>query len=122
MVGFLIGAVVTAIALLIISKVRPIGVEIDSPIKALIGGAVIGALSNLWDFLPSGLRSLAAVLSLGLVPLFVSIIIFGLAAWAVEGFRLRHGIWSAVLGAFSLAIVNSVLTLILRQFGLVSAD
>jgi putative membrane protein len=27
----------------------------------------------------------------------------------VEGFRLRFGIWSAVLGAFTLTIINNLL-------------
>ncbi len=35
--------------------------------------------------------------------------IFGLAAWLVEGFRLRWGIWSALLGALALGFINSLL-------------
>jgi putative membrane protein len=48
MLGFLITIVVTAISLLIISKL-PFGVEIESPIKALIAGAIIGAFDGLYN-------------------------------------------------------------------------
>ncbi|HEY9737014.1 MAG TPA: phage holin family protein [Trichocoleus sp.] len=117
MVTFLISIIVLAIGLLIISKIPPIGVEIDSPVKALLGGAIIGAFSGFWGLFPGWFRAANAVLSLGLIPLLGSIIVFGLAAWLVEGFRLRYGIWSAVLGAIALAIVNSILVSILRVTG-----
>jgi putative membrane protein len=118
MVYFLISVVVLAIGLLIISKIPPVGVEIDSPIKALLGGAIIGAFDGIWGFLPQALRTGTWVLSLGLIPLLGSIIVFGLAAWLIEGFRLRWGIWSAIMGAIALAIVSSLLKVILRTFGL----
>ncbi|UBF30027.1 phage holin family protein (plasmid) [Kovacikia minuta CCNUW1] len=120
MIGFLIAVVVTALSLLIISKL-PIGVEIDSPLIALVGGAIIGAFSGLYNLFPTWLRAIPAILSLGLIPLIGSIIVFGLAAWLVEGFRLRWGIGSAILGAIALAIVNFILFFILRQVGLVAA-
>lgn len=113
MVGFLISVVVLAISLLIISKIPPVGVEIDNPIKALIAGAIIGAFNGIWSLFPNALRMGAAIVSLGLIPLLGSIIVFGLAAWLVEGFRLRWGIWSAIMGAIFLAIVSSILNYIL---------
>lgn len=118
MVAFLITVVVMAVGLLIISKL-PLGVEIDSPVQALLGGAIIGAFSGVWNLFPAGLRTATAWLSLGIVPLIGSIIVFGLAAWLIEGFRLRWGIGSAILGAIALSIVYSILTFILRQVGLV---
>ncbi len=30
-------------------------------------------------------------------------------AWLVDGFRLRWGIWSALLGAIALGFINSIL-------------
>ncbi|TVQ05775.1 MAG: phage holin family protein [Leptolyngbya sp. DLM2.Bin27] len=119
MIGFLISVVILAISLLIISKIPPIGVEIDSPIKALLGGAIIGAFSGIWGFFPAVIRNLTFWFTLGIVPLIGSIIVFGLAAWLVEGFRLRYGIWSAILGAIALAIVSSILNYILSAVGLV---
>lgn len=118
LVAFLITIVVTALSLLIISKL-PTGVEIDSPFIALVAGGIIGAFSGLYNLFPGWLRAIPAILSLGLIPLIGSIIVFGLSAWLVEGFRLRWGIGSAILGAIALAIINSILFFILRQTGLV---
>lgn len=120
LIGFLISVVILAISLLIISKIPPIGVEIDSPINALLGGAIIGAFNGIWGFFPGALRGFFAVISLGLIPLIGAVIVFGLAAWLIEGFRLRYGIWSAILGAIALAIISSILNAILRSIGLVA--
>lgn len=117
-ISFLITVVVLAISLWLVSLL-PTGVEVDSPAKALMGGAIIGLLYSLINFLPAGLRTLGAFISLGLIPLITGIVVFGLAAWLVEGFRLRWGIMSAVLGAFALTIINSILSWILTQVGLV---
>lgn len=120
MIGFLIAIIVTAISLLILSKL-PIGVEFDKPIKALIAGAIIGAFDGLYSLIPGWLRAVPAVLSLGLVPLIGSIVVFGFTAWLVEGFRLRWGVGSAILGAISLTIINFVLFSILNQVGIVTS-
>jgi putative membrane protein len=118
MTYFLISIVVIAISLLIITKL-PTGVEVDNPVIALIAGAIIGAFNGLYGLFPQWFRTANAIVSLGLIPLIGSIIVFGLAALLVEGFRLRWGIGSAILGAIALAIVNSFLLFILRQTGLV---
>lgn len=111
--------IVTAISLLILTKL-PTGVEIDNPLIALIAGGIIGLLSGLWGVFPAWFRVGTAIFSLGLIPLIGSIIVFGLSAWLIEGFRLRWGFGSAILGAVALAIVNSILFFILRQTGLVA--
>jgi putative membrane protein len=85
LIYFLISVLVLAVSLLIISKIPPVGVEIDSPVKALLGGAIIGAFNGIWGF---------------------------------EGFRLRWGIWSAIMGSLALAIVSSLLKMLLGAFGL----
>lgn len=117
MISFLITVVVLALSLFIISKL-PTGVEIDNPIAALLGGAIIGAFNGLWHLFPSAVRTIPTILSLGLIPLIGSIIVFGLAAWLVQGFRLRWGIGSAILGAIALTFVNSILMYILRAANL----
>jgi putative membrane protein len=43
----------------------------------------------------------------GIFTFMIAVVCFSIAAWLVEGFRLRYGIWSAVLGAFALTIINS---------------
>lgn len=120
MIGFLITIVVLAISLWLISLL-PTGVEVDSPVQALIGGAIIGALTGITHLVPSGVRFLGGLVSLGLIPLLTSIIIFGIAAWLVEGFRLRWGVVSAIIGAIALSIINGVLTAILEATGIVPA-
>jgi putative membrane protein len=121
MIALLISILVLAVSLLIISKIPPVGVEIDNPIKALIAGAIIGAFNGIWAFLPAALTKTIGWLSLGLIPLIGSIIVFGLAAWLVEGFRLRWGLWSAILGAILLSFISSILNWILTSVGIVTA-
>ncbi|MGB3188157.1 MAG: phage holin family protein [Limnoraphis sp.] len=118
MVGFLISVVVLAVSLLIISKL-PLGVEVDNPWIALIAGGIIGAFNSIYSIFPNWFRAFNAIVSIGLIPLIGSIIVFGLAAWLIEGFRLRWGIGSAILGAIALSLVNSILFYILRQIGIV---
>lgn len=119
MIEFLITAVVTAISLLIISYIPFLGVEVDSPGKALLSGVVFGLLNA---FLKPILLFLGApinFLTLGLFALIVNVIIFGLTAKLIEGFRLRNGFISAILGAIVLAIINSILFSLLANLGLV---
>ena len=99
---------VTSVSFFIISKL-PLGVEIDSFEKAIISAAVFGLLNAL-------VRPLFVVFSLpfvlitfGLFMIAINAAIFGLAAWLVDGFRLRWGIWSAMLGAIALGFINSIL-------------
>jgi putative membrane protein len=120
MLYFLISIVVLAISLLVISKIPPLGVEIDSPGKALLGGAIIGLFNGIWGLFPGAVRSLTFWISLGIIPLIGSIIVFALAAWLVDGFSLRWGIWSAVMGTISLTIVASILNAILHAVGVLA--
>ncbi len=112
-VGFLIAAVITAISLLIMSYIPFLGVEIDSPGKALISGLVFGVLNG---FLAPILRFIGApinFLTLGLFSFLVSVIIFGLTAKLIEGFRLRNGFVSAILGAIVLGVINGLISQLL---------
>ena len=118
-VGILTAWVITTICFLIISKL-PIGVEIDSLGKAIFSAAVFGVLNAI---LGPILSLFAAPLNLITFRLFQPVInliiltlVFGLAAKLVEGFRLRHKLWSALLGALSLTIVNSLLLRVLSNF------
>lgn len=107
LIPFVIGAIVTAIALLLISKIPFLGIEIDGVGKALLAGVVFGILS--WALGWMAGSKILNVLTLGILWLVVNTIIFGLSAWLIEGFRLRNGIVSAILGAIALTFVNSVL-------------
>ena len=117
LVSFLITVVITALSLLIMSKL-PLGIEIDSPIKALIAGAVLGIFQAIAHMVPGWVTILPKLLTLGLFSFIVNVILFGLAAWLVEGFRLKWGVWSAILGTILLAFLNSILGHIFSMVGI----
>jgi len=45
----------------------------------------------------------------GIFTFMIALACFSIAAWLIDGFRLRFGIWSAVLGAFVLTIINNII-------------
>jgi putative membrane protein len=106
--SLVIAWLVTSVSFFIISKL-PIGVDIDSFGKAMISAAVFGLLNVVVQPLVIGLTLPFIWITFGLFMVVVNAIIFGLAAWLVEGFRLRWGIWSALLGAIALGFINSLL-------------
>ncbi|HEY9879729.1 MAG TPA: phage holin family protein [Leptolyngbyaceae cyanobacterium] len=123
LISFLIVAVVTAISLLILSKIPPLGVEVSSAGKALQSGIVFGILNGLAGLIFGFLRiPLFVILSLGvsyLILWVINVIVFAVTAKLVSGFRLKYGIWSAILGAIALSIVNSILFWLLARFNVV---
>ncbi len=108
MVEILITWFVTALSFLIISKL-PIGVEIDSFNKALISAAVVGILNALLLPILTFFSFPLIILTIGLFFFVLNSIIFGIAAYLVNGFRLRYGFWSALIGSVALAVINSAL-------------
>jgi putative membrane protein len=107
MLGLLIKFLVTTVSLLIISKLPVVGVDIDTPGKAAISALTIGVLNAL-------AYPLIALFKLGgwltALPLFVlNVIIFGLAAALIPGFRLQNNLLSAIFGALLLTIFNSII-------------
>lgn len=114
---------IRALILLLISRL-PLGVEMASFPIALISAAVIGLLGTLliWP-LKFILSPIWAITSLGglispvsfLFNWLITIILFGLAAWLIQGFRLRNGMMSAVLGALVYSVLS---TIVLQLLGL----
>lgn len=108
---------VTAISFLIISKIPLIGVEVDSLNKSFISAAVLGLINVLFRPILGLFFVIPNVLTLtlfqGLFSFIMSVICFGLAAYIVQGFRLRYGIWSAIMGALTLSIVSGFIFRIL---------
>lgn len=114
---------IRALILLLVSRL-PLGVEMASFPIALISAVVIGLLGTLlvWPmkFL---LAPIWAITSLGglITPVsflfnwLITIILFGLAAWLIQGFRLRNGLTSAVLGALVYSVLS---TIVLQLLGL----
>lgn len=108
MISILITWLVTTISFLIISKI-PIGIEIDNFKKAVISAAVFGILNALLRPILGLLTFPIIFLTFGLFAFILNAIIFGLAAYLVEGFQLRWGFWSALIGSIALGVVNSLL-------------
>jgi putative membrane protein len=103
-----------AVILLLVAKL-PLGVEMASFQVALLSAVVIGLLGTLlmWP-LKLLLGPFWAISSLGgllgpvsfLFEWLIAIILFGLAAWLIQGFRLRNGLVSAILGALAYSLIS----------------
>ncbi|TVS05796.1 MAG: hypothetical protein EA413_06645 [Cyanobium sp. PLM2.Bin73] len=110
--------------ILLLVDVLPLGVKVDSFRTALLSSVVIGLLGTLlaWP-LRLLLGPVWAVTSLGglispvsvLFNWLITIILFGLAAALIKGFRLERGLLSAALGAVVYAVLSAI---ILRRLGL----
>jgi putative membrane protein len=108
---------VRAVVLLIVAAL-PLGVEVDSFGVALLSAVVIGLLGTLLVLPLKALLALPwAITSLGglISPIswvynwVITVILFALAAWLIQGFRLRNGLVSAVLGAVVYAVLSAVI-------------
>lgn len=109
--GWIILWLVTAVSLYIIAQLSQFtGVEIDGFQKALISSAVFGLLNLLVrPILAAVTFPISIIFTHFLITLVLNMIIFGLAAWLVNGFRLRWGIMSALIGALALSFINSLI-------------
>jgi putative membrane protein len=109
LLSVLVSLAVTAALFFVISKLLPLGVEVDGLDKAAIAAVVFAVLNAL--ALPiKGLLNLGPLEFLFFPILWlINVAIFGLTAKLVEGFRLRS-IWSAVFGALAFAVSNSLIS------------
>jgi putative membrane protein len=114
---------IRALILLLVSWL-PLGVEMESFPVALLSAVVIGLLGTLLILpLKVVLAPIWAITSLGglispislLFNWLITIILFGLAAWLIQGFRLKNGLVSAILGALVYSVLSAV---VLRMLGL----
>lgn len=115
-VSLIIVWLITALALFIVSKL-PFGVEIDSVPKALTSAAVFGLVNAVVQFFATPVNWL----TFGLLAWVFNIIVFGLTAWLVQGFRLKMGIFSAILGSISLTIISSLIKYLINSIFPVAA-
>ena len=108
---------VRAIVLLIVAWL-PLGVQLVGFGTALLSAVLIGLLGTLlvWPLkallaLPWAITSLGGLISpiSWLYNWAITVILFGLAAWLIQGFRLRRGILSAVLGAVAYAVLSAAI-------------
>ncbi|MGA7932315.1 MAG: phage holin family protein [Kovacikia sp.] len=119
LIAFFITAVVTAISLLVVSRIPFLGVEVDDFWKAIVAGVIFGILNAFLKPVLFWLTIPFTVVTLGLFLFILNAIIFALVAWLVDGFRLRNGFLSAIFGAIALSIVNAIVIFLLRAIGLV---
>ena len=99
---------VTTVSFLVISRI-PIGVEVDGFGKAAIAAAVFGVLNALLRPILVFFGFPFILITFGLFLFILNAIIFAIAAAIVNGFSLRYGFWSALLGSIALSIINSIL-------------
>ena len=102
--------IINSISLFLISKLPVLGVRVDSFGKSMVAAAVFGILNATVGLLMRFITTPLNWLSLGLVYFIINAFIFGLAAKLIKGFRLEHGIWSALMGAFAFGLLNTFLT------------
>ena len=107
---------IRALVLLLIASL-PLGVEFEDFGAALLSAGAIGLLGSLLTLPLKALFLLPwAVTSLGgliqpislLFNWLITAILFGLAAGFVDGFRLKNGVFSAILGSLSYSIISMV--------------
>ncbi len=108
MTHFLLVWLVTAVSLLIISKL-PLGIQIDRFSTAVVAAFVLGVLNAFVRPILGFLALPITILTLGLFALVLNAIVFALAAVLVKGFRLRYGFWSALIGSIVLSLLNALL-------------
>ena len=116
LIGWLLQWPVRAVVLLLIAAM-PLGVELAGFQAALASAVTIGLLGTLLIFplkfvlaLPWAVTSLGGLIApvSWLFDWLITVILFGLAASLIDGFRLKDGLRSAVLGAVAYSVISAV--------------
>jgi putative membrane protein len=107
----------TTLILLIVFKL-PLGIEIDGLQKSILVAVIIGILNQILDSIFTGFDLFReSELTFYLTTSFAANVIFlSLPTRLLQGFRLQSKIWSPVLGAIALLIINFVTLQLLIQF------
>lgn len=108
---------VTSVSLLIISRLN-VGIGVANFSRALIAGLIIGLLNAVIGPAFGLAGSSPDVFSVSLVGLIINALLFWLAGTVVQGFWLRNGFWSALVGAVLLTVINAVIFWLLGVFGI----
>lgn len=104
---------VTAVSLLIISRIELFGIEIENFGTALIVAVVLGLLNAVLRPVLNFFSLPLLWLTFGLFSVVVNAAVFGVAAAVVNGFELRRGCLSALIGPVLLSLLNSIILAIL---------
>lgn len=115
-IGWLLQWPVRALVLLLVAAM-PLGVELAGFQAAFSSAVAIGLLGTLLILplkfvlaLPWAVTSLGGLIApvSWLFDWLITVILFGLAASLIEGFRLKEGLRSAVLGAVAYSVISAV--------------
>ncbi len=105
---------VTSISLLIISQIDFFGIQVKSFGSALVVALVLGILNALLKPILSFISFPLIILTFGLFSVVVNAAIFWLASALVDGFKIKGGCLSALIGPIVLSLISSLLMTILR--------
>lgn len=111
MLGFIVTILVTALSLLILSRIN-IGLEIENIGTALIAALVLGLLNATLRPILGFLAFPITFLTLGLFSIVLNAIVLYLAAAMVKGFQIRNFL-AALIASILLGILNGLILWIL---------
>lgn len=112
MKGFLVRWIINGVALVVAVKVVS-GISVADWQTLIIAALVLGLLNAFLRPLLKLLTLPIRMVTLGLFTLVINGILFGLAAWLVDGFDVA-GVWSAFFGALVCSVVGGVLGFLLN--------
>ena len=112
MLGLLIRWMLSALALVLTSKIVP-GITFDGLTPLLIAAIVLGLVNAIVRPILVFFTLPLTLLTLGLFLLVVNAITFGLAAWLVPGFSV-NGFMAALLGSIVMAILSYLFSMFIH--------
>lgn len=115
MIGFLVTAVVTAVSLLILSRLS-IGLDVDDVGSALLAALVLGLLNATLRPILGFLAFPITLLTFGLFSVVLNALVLYITAALVKGFHLR-GFIHAIIASILLGILNAVILWVLGLLG-----
>ena len=111
MVGFIVTLLVTALSLLILSRLN-LGLEIRDTGTALVAALVLGLLNATLRPVLGFLTFPITLLTFGLFAIVLNALILYITAALIEGFRLR-GFLNAIVISILLGILNWLIFLVI---------
>jgi putative membrane protein len=112
MLGLLIRWALSALALVLTSKIVP-GIAFADYTALLIAAVVLGLVNAIVKPVLILFTLPITILTLGLFLLVVNAITFGLAAWLVPGFSV-NGFIPALLGSIVMTILSSLFSMFIK--------